>query len=703
MVVVILAEKPSQAKDYSLAFQKAIRKDGYFEIRDSNYFNDVAYLTWGIGHLVELVQPEKYNPDWKVWSLQHLPIMPENYKYAVSSSKRKQFNVVKRLLKEKATEIWVATDPDREGENIARSIIDMAGASNKPTKRLWINSLEIDVIQKGFKNLKNGNDYLNLYHEAKARQISDWLVGINASRCYTLLLQAKGMKGAFSAGRVQTPSLYLIYQRQKEVENFKSKPFYEILGEVNQNENPFNVKYNGKFDQLQEAISFLRQHGVVEGENDGIVKSIEKNLKHTKSPKLHSLSTLQTKANKKWKYSPKQVLETVQSLYEKKVVTYPRTSCQYITDSEFNYLVERVDDYKGLFGFTVDTSRLESRKRYVDGSRVGEHYAIVPTKQLANIDELSERELNIYKEVVSTTLAMFAPDYDYEQTKLTIGVNDVDMHATGNVEVNKGWKALFAEDDQKEKDAKDEKLPQLNEGEMLKVFIKTKEGMTKPPKLYTEGELINVMKKCGTDLTDENAKKILKENEGIGTEATRGAIIETLKHQNYIEVKKNTVHVTDKGEILCQAVEGTLLSKPIMTAKWEEYLSGIGKGERTQKGFIRNTEQFIKSLINDSKASIDSIEETIESVRETSQIAACSSCEDGYIEDRGKFYGCTNYSNGCKFTLPKKWAEKTIPVKQIENLIVDGKSDLIKGFKSKKGKKFDAFLIIKDGKIQMEF
>lgn len=579
----------------------------------------------------------------------------------------------------------------------------MAGASNKPTKRLWINSLEVDVIQKGFKDLKNGDDYLNLYHEAKARQISDWLVGINASRCYSLLLQAKGLKGAYSAGRVQTPSLYLIYERQNEVENFKSTPFYEIIGEVNKNENKFNVKYKGKFDQLQEAVSFLRQNGVLEGENDGIVRSVEKNLKHTQSPKLHSLSTLQTKANKKWKYSPKQVLETVQSLYEKKVVTYPRTSCQYITDSEFNYLVERVDDYKGLFGFTVDTSRLESRKRYVDGSRVGEHYAIVPTKQLANIDELNERELNIYKEIVSTTLAMFAPDYDYEQTKVTIGVNDVDMHTTGNVEVNKGWKALFTEDDQKEKDDKDEKLPQLNEGEMLKVFIRTKEGMTKPPKLYTEGELINVMKNCGTDLSDENAKKILKENEGIGTEATRGAIIETLKYQNYIEVKKNTVHVTDKGKILCQAVEGTLLSKPIMTAKWEEYLSGIGKGERTQQGFIRNTEQFIKTLINDSKAAVDSIDKTIETVKETSHIVACSSCEDGYIEDRGKFYGCTNYSNGCKFTLPKKWAEKTIPVKQIEKLVVDGKSDLIKGFKSKKGKKFDAFLTIKEGKIQMEF
>lgn len=701
MTTVIFAEKPSQARDYAKAFKQTNRKDGYVEIQDKEYFNNVAYLTWGIGHLVELVQPKEYNPEWEKWSLNHLPMLPKQYKFTVSPSKRKQFNVVRKLLNE-ATEIIVATDPDREGENIARSIIRLAGASGKPTKRLWINSLEIEAIQKGFKNLKNGEDYMNLYYEAETRQKSDWLVGMNASRLYTLLLKQKGLRGAFSVGRVQTPTLYLIYQRQKEIENFKSVPFHEIYGDITTKNGLFKAKYPKQFDQLQDAISLLRQNGAVEGKNEGIIKSVEKERKKTQSPKLHSLSTLQSKANKKWKYSPKVVLETVQSLYEKKVVTYPRTSCQYITENEFSYLVERVDQYKELFRLNVDTSRRESRKRYVDSSKVGEHYAIVPTKQLAKLNELSDRELHIYEEIVATTLGMFAPDYEYEQTKIEVDVHGITLHATGNVEIARGWKALFKNEDKKEEE-KDVELPMLTEGERCSVFIKTKSSMTKPPRLYTEGELINIMKNAGKSVEEEAAQKILKESDGIGTEATRGAIIETLKQQQYIHVNKNTVSVTEKGAILCQAVEGTLLSSPSMTAKWEEYLSKIGKGERTQQGFLRGVEQFLKKLIEESKASIDALDKTIEHVKETLRIGSCPSCGDGFIEERGKFYGCTNYSNGCKFTLPKRWAGKIIPEKQIEKLLAEGKTDVIKGFTSKKGKKFDARLSIENKKIKMIF
>lgn len=406
--------------------------------------------------------------------------------------------------------------------------------------------------------------------------------------------------------------------------------------------------------------------------------------------------------NKKWKYLPKIVLETVQSLYEKKVVTYPRTSCQYITENEFSYLVERVDQYKELFRLNVDTSRRESRKRYVDSSKVGEHYAIVPTKQLAKLNELSDRELNIYEEVVATTLGMFAPDYEYEQTKIEVDVHGITLYATGNVEIARGWKALFKNEDKKEEE-KDVELPMLTEGERCSVFIKTKSSMTKSPRLYTEGELINIMKNAGKSVEDEAAQKILKESEGIGTEATRGAIIEALKQQQYIDVNKNTMSVTEKGAIMCQAVEGTLLSSPSMTAKWEEYLSKIGKGERTQQGFLRGVEQFFKKLIEESKASIDALDKTIEHVKETLRIGACPSCADGFIEERGKFYGCTNYSNGCKFTLPKRWAGKAIPKGQIEKLVKEQKTSMIKDFKSEKGKTFDAYLILKDGKMKMEF
>ena len=706
-MTVILAEKPSQAKDYAAAFQKAVRKDGYFEINDREYFGDeTVYLTWGIGHLVELVAPEIYKKEWGKWNLQDLPIFPESFQFQVAKDKKKQFNIVRTLLKEKATRIIVATDPDREGENIARSIIQLAGASHKPTERLWINSLEVDAIQKGFKNLKNGADYMNLYYEAETRQKSDWLVGINATRLYTILLQQKGMGnfGAFSAGRVQTPTLHLIYNRQAAIEQFKPSPFYELIGDVSVQNGTFEAKYNERFSQLQDAISLLRQNGAVEGENEGVIQSLEKSLKKTQAPKLHSLSTLQTKANKKWKYSPRVVLETVQALYEKKVVSYPRTSSQYITENEFAYLVERVDQYKALFDFSVDTTRLESNKRYVDGKRVQEHYAIVPTKQLATVSELNEREQNIYKEIVATTLGMFAPDYEYEQTTVEVAVHGIVFRTTGNVEVAKGWKVLFADEEKKDvKKEKEAKLPLVQQGETCTVFIKTKNGMTKAPKPYTEGDLINVMKKAGREIDDEEAQKVLKESEGIGTEATRGAIIESLKRSGYIEVKQNTVHVTEKGVVLCKAVEGTLLSSAELTAKWEQYLSLIGTGERTQQGFIRNIETFIKELISNANKSIEGMDTLISDMKKGASIGSCTNCEDGSIEDRGKFYGCTNYSNGCKFSLPKKWAGKTIPKGQIERLLKEKKTNLIKGFKSKKGNSFDAYLILKDGKIEMEF
>lgn len=324
-LVLILAEKPSQGAAYAEAFNKTNRKDGYIEVEDSRFFNgQKAVITWGFGHLVELVQPEKYNENWKIWSLDNLPIIPKQFKYQISSSGRNQFNNIKKLL-DQASEIIVATDSDREGENIARSIIEVASASSKPTRRLWINSLEVDEIKKGFLNSKDGNDYIRLFKEAQTRQYSDWLVGINASRAYSLLLQAKGLRGGFSAGRVQTPTLYLIYERQQEIEKFQSKPFYEWFGNTKVKNGQFEAKYKERFNQKEDAFAVLSKYGLSKGENKGFISRIQKIQKKTKSPRLHSLSTLQGRANKLWKYSPSDVLKIAQVLYEKKLISYPRT------------------------------------------------------------------------------------------------------------------------------------------------------------------------------------------------------------------------------------------------------------------------------------------------------------------------------------------------------------------------------------------
>jgi len=369
--ILVLAEKPSQAKAYADAFHHTKKQDGFIEVTDDRFFQEKAFITWGYGHLVELISPEQYNDAWKKWRLDQLPMFPEEFQFQVSKDKKKQFNIVKRLLNDSA-EIIVATDCDREGENIARSIITLAGASNKPTKRLWINSLEVDEIQKGFRHLNSGNNYLSLYKEAQTRQFSDWLVGMNASRLYTLLLQQRGMKGAFSVGRVQTATLYLLYKRQKEIEEFVSQPYFTFQGLVEVQNGSFEAKHKRRFATKDEAQNVLEEKGISTGMNGGMIQNVKKEMKKTKSPKLHSLSSLQSTANKKWKYSPSDVLKIAQSLYDKKVLSYPRTDSHLITDSEFAYIKNNLSNYQECIGVRVDVVYPDAQKRHVDGSKVAE-------------------------------------------------------------------------------------------------------------------------------------------------------------------------------------------------------------------------------------------------------------------------------------------------------------------------------------------
>ena len=599
MSVVILAEKPDQAKDYAAAFEKSSRKDGFIEVDDPKYFKEKAYITWGFGHLVELAEPKVYKDEWGKWDLESLPIAPEEYIYQVSPGKKKQFNQVKKLLKS-CNEIIIATDPDREGENIARSIISMSGASNKPTKRLWSNSLLPEQLRNAFSNLKNGNDYFNMYREAQTRQISDWLVGMNLSRLYTLLLQEQGIHEAFSIGRVQTPTLYLIYQRKKDIENFISKPFYELYANLHTDNGLIKAKYQERLSDPKEVKQLLSKHQIKEN-NKAVIEDIKKEEKVTKAPSLYSLSTLQSKANKQWKYSPQSVLDTVQSLYDKKILSYPRTDTKHIGEGEFEYLKNNLKKYQTVIDQEFEMTYSEGRKKYVDGSKVVEHYALIPTQKIPSeqeLNELNEQEKNIYYEVVKNTIAMFAPDYQYEETKITVNINKLIFSVSGKVERNKGWKELFLNQKGDDKES-ESKLPPVEKSEEYNSVIEVKQGKTQPPKPYTEGQLIDMMKTAGKSLEDDD-KEILKETEGIGTSATRAAIIETIKQQNYIEVINNKVGVTSKGELLCKSVENTLLASPSMTANWEKHLAKVGNGEGSQENFLKNIHRFIEKMINDA-------------------------------------------------------------------------------------------------------
>ncbi|CAM3294448.1 type IA DNA topoisomerase [Filibacter tadaridae] len=708
MKPVILAEKPSQAKAYADAFSVK-RNEGFLEILPSPIFPEGAYITWGIGHLVELKEPKAYDAKWAKWSLTNLPILPSHYEFQVAKGKSKQFTIVKRLLKGTDTVIN-ACDVDREGSNIFYSIYYQTGAKNQTIKRLWINSLEVDEVRKGFSNLQDNRKDLLLYEEAKARQISDWLVGMNGSRLYSLLLQARGIRDVFAIGRVQSPTVYLIYQRQMEIETFISEPFYEIEATFTASQGSYKGKAKSKEPKREIVQELLKKHGI-HPKSPGVITTVTHTDKRTPPPQLHSLSTLQATANRLWKTSPANVLKTMQGLYEKKLVTYPRTDSRHITPSEFTYIAGQVSDYQRLINHPFPVASLAPKKRYVDSSKVQEHYAIIPTKKIpsqAVLAGLSALERNMYEEVIRTTLSMFHTDYLYTETKVKTDVNGLPFFTTGKTERDKGWKALFTRPS-KENDKEEPTLPPLIPNEAVESAIGIKEGKTVPPKPYTEGQLIAMMKTCGKLVEDKGETDILKEIEGLGTEATRSGIIETIKRHGYIDVKKNIVSITDKGRILCQALEGNLLASPSMTAKWETYLRKIGNGEGTQERFLGSIAKFINSLLAEVPEQLKSKKIDVQLVATTAPaavrngIAPCPKCKNGFIIAHKNFYGCSAYRSGCKQTFPGTFLKKKLTPTQVKLLCTKGKTNIIKGFTANNGKQFDAQLSLVNGRLNLEF
>lgn len=700
MKPLIVAEKPSQAKAYADAF-KTKKQKGYIEILPDPIFPEGALLTWGIGHLVELREPKEYDSKWTRWTLASLPILPAEFHYKVAKGKYEQFAIVKKLMKE-ASYLINACDIDREGSNIFYSILTVAGVKNKLIKRLWINSLEVSEVRKGFQELLPNDRDLLLYEEARTRQKSDWLVGMNASRIYTILLKKKGIASVFSIGRVQSPTLFLIYQRVLEIENFKPEPFYELEGIFHTGEIEYKGKAKEKTSDRKKLEELLAQAALRENTTvPGKVAQVEEKEKRLPPPQLHALSSLQMTANRKWKASPSAVLKAAQSLYEKKLITYPRTDTRHITPSEYAYIKELAPELQHRLHVEFPLNMTPS-KRYVDASKVQEHYAIVTTRKLPTektVMGLTGLEKNLYDEIIRTTLSMFHRPYVYRETTIVTEVNNLSFYTKGTVPMDLGWKQLFP---QKEKE---EWLPQVEAGTPVEAHVHIEEGITKPPKLYTEGQLIQMMKTCGKLMEDEEDAALLKEIEGLGTEATRSGIIETLKKQEYIAVTKNEVSITEKGRILCQSVEGTLLASPAMTAKWESFLQRIGRGEASEAQFLQQIEAFIQKTIETVPQTLET--KTFASLPEEEQSSGkipCPTCKEGTIVLKKSFYGCSNYKNGCKQTFPLRLAGKKLSPSVIESLCTKHKTGKLKGFTSKQGKPFSAALqLTEEGKIQFVF
>ncbi|MCT3206482.1 type IA DNA topoisomerase [Lactiplantibacillus plantarum] len=718
MTTVILAEKPSQARSYIEAFQKNTKHDGYYTVSDP-VLPDNTIVTFGLGHLVELATPDKYDQKYQQWALSNLPIFPDKYKFEVSASKKAQFKIVKDLLM-KADTIIVATDSGREGSNIAWSIMNQAhiDVKKKTIKRLWLNSLEKDAIITGFKNLGDWHKDYFAYKEAQTRQISDWLIGMNGSPLYTLLLRQNGIRGVYSIGRVQTPTLYMVYQRDQAIKNFKPEPYFELNAEILAIQQKFVAKLDPyqRFKDETGLMTFMQAKHVQKGSQDGLIKDVQNQSKKRASPQLFSLSSLQSAMNKRYHASASQTLAAIQSLYEAKFLSYPRTDCAYITDEEFEYLVANLTKYLGLVSKQVALTNTTPNKRYVNGKKVEEHYAIIMTKvvptreKLASLPKLQQQ---VYDLVLRTTLAMFADPYEYEETTIITQVGDANFKATGKVPTKQGWQVLF--DETKTEQQEVATLPLVHQGDQVQANLQTSQKETTPPAPFTEGTLITAMKTAGKTLDDEEAQAILKDVQGIGTSATRANVLEVLKKRGYLVTEKNKLHVSEAGITLCKAVElEPLLTSPEMTAKWELALQEIGSKKRTPENFLSQIKKLVEKLLSEVpgqfeqntslKTQLATQQQNQRDEQAKSVVGVCPVCKTGEISDRGKFYGCSNYKNGCKFTLPKQWSGKKLPITAIKKLITAGETDKMKGFKSKKtGKMFTAKLKLEDDKLKFDF
>ncbi|EDL65785.1 DNA topoisomerase III [Bacillus sp. SG-1] len=712
---VIIAEKPDQGAALAKPFPHK-KGQGFIEILPNQLFPKGAYITWAIGHLLQLQSPEKYNSQWKRWSIDTLPMVPEKFKYEVTRSKYKQFNAVKSLLqKSSVTEIIHAGDAGREGELIVRNIINISGV-RKPMKRLWISSLTPKAVTEGFGKLLDESDTRSVFYEAYSRACADWIIGMNASRIYSILLKQKGMSDVFSAGRVQTPTLALIVKREKEIESFVSEPFWEVTADFDVEGKVYNGKWEkDKDSRLKDKETALKIAEFCKGK-PAEVKDISTERKEYQPPLLFNLSSLQATANKVFKFSPQKTLETLQKLYQKGIVSYPRSDSNFVTKGEAETFPEilnklnNLDAYKELFPLPVKS--VINNKRYVNEQKVTDHYAIIPTEQVKNPEKLPADEQKIYDLVVRRLIAAHYEKsiFDYS-TLVTLVDGRAEFISKGKIQIQEGWRKVIF---QNEKDD-EQLLPQVSAGEQGKVkSVKVKEGKTQPPKRYTEGQLITLMKTAGKHLNDEELEKVLSSTEGLGTEATRASIIAGLKDRKYIEVKKNTVFATDKGKVLIEAIGEKILASPEMTAKWEQRLREIGKGQASAPQFMEQVKKLSGKIIEDAieasqKWTFEGIDtESIQGSRSRGSlgksIGSCPFCKAKVI-DKGEFYGCSAYNKTkCSFTLSKMIMKKKISQTNAKKLISDGRTDLIKGFK--KGERtFDAILTWNEEnkKLELEF
>jgi len=624
--ILVLTEKPSVARDIAKVLN--CNQNGNGCLMGSKYI-----ITWALGHLVTLADPEIYSDRYKTWNLEDLPMLPKKMELVVIRETAKQFNTVKGLMyRDDVDELVIATDAGREGELVARWIVEKVGF-RKPIKRLWISSQTDKAIKEGFASLKPGREYENLYMSAQSRAEADWLVGLNVTRALTCKYNAQ-----LSAGRVQTPTLAMIVERENDIRKFVPKDYWTIQAKVN----GFTVQWQDRTNGQTRIFDKAKADNIVAKvtNQDGKIIDVQKDAKRELPPIAYDLTELQRDANRRFGYSAKKTLSIMQRLYEThKLVTYPRTDSRYITEDIVPTLTDRlksiaVGPYAEM-ARSILRNKLNITKRFVDNSKVSDHHAIIPTEQYVNLGSLSSEERSIYDLIVKRFIAVLNLPFEYEQTTVKVDVKGEQFYAKGKIVKALGWKAVYAgsaqlDDEEEEEQEQDQSLPEVKKGQTVKILsVKPVNGKTKPPARYTEATLLSAMEHPGKFVENKALREALESTSGLGTPATRADIIEKLFDTFYVERKGKEIVPTSKGIQLVGLVPSDLKS-PELTAKWEQQLQLISKGKANARVFIDEMRNYASRLVSNVIASTDAYK------HENITREKCPECGKYLLEVNGK-------------------------------------------------------------------
>ena len=681
---VCIAEKPSVAREIANILGAKTKRDGFYE------GNGYA-VTYTFGHLCTLLEPKDYKPHWKSWDLNNLPMLPERFDTKVNGDAgiKKQFNIVKSLF-EKAEVVINCGDAGQEGELIQRWVINQCNYKGE-VKRLWISSLTEEAIKEGFQNLESSKKYDNLYYAGYSRAIGDWLLGLNATRLYTV--KFGGYKQVLSIGRVQTPTLAMLVNRYKEIRDFKPKPYWEL--QTTYRDTLFNYE-DGRF--LKKEDGQILADKVAQSEFE--IVSVKKKKGKEYAPKLFDLTGLQVYCNNKFGFSADDTLKIVQKLYEMKVVTYPRVDTTFLPNDLYpkvHGILSKLTNYSELTQPLLG-KKIKKTKRVFDDKKVTDHHAIIPTGIQGN---LQYNQQQVYDIITKRFIAVFYPDSDVSNTSVMGKAAEVPFKTTGKEIINKGWRVVFETEESKIK-------KELNQQLTLPSFIKGEKGShgpsflekeTKPPRNFTEASLLRAMETAGKQVDDDEMRELMKEN-GIGRPSTRASIIETLFRRKYIERKKKLVVPTQTGIDLINIIDNELLKSAELTGRWEKRLKEIERGEFNAGTFINNMKKMVDELVyevrsNSSKKRISSNTSIISSAVENSTKSktkkstksktvagkTCPKCKTGKLLKGSSAYGCSEYKNNCSFKIPFKIYDKKVSENQIIRLISKGCTTNLKGFK----------------------